>query len=100
MFPKETMGSLACGESRGAYWVRPTGGGPMANNGRRNFLRKTAALTGGALAGSAGAAPLPVPPTAQEAGRPIEATAYGVPSKYESHVLRRRSDVLRNRQNL
>ena len=67
---------------------------------RRGFLRKTAALTGGALAAGASAAPLPIPRTAQEAGRPIEASAYGMPSKYEAHVTRRRTDVLKNRQNL
>src|SRR5439155_7948521 len=68
----------------------------------RNFLRNTAALTGGALgAGTAArAAPLPIPPTNREPGRVIDETAYGMPSKYESHVMRRRTDVLKNRQNL
>ena len=74
----------------------------MAKNARRDFLRRTAALTGGALAtsGAARAAPLQVPATNQEPGRVIDETAYGVPSKYEAHVKRRRSDVLKNRQNL
>src|SRR3989454_3965457 len=74
----------------------------MAKNARRDFLRRTAALTGGALAagGTARAAPLQVPGTNQEPGRVIDETAYGVPSKYEAHVQRRRSDVLKNRQNL
>ena len=74
----------------------------MAKNARRDFLRRTAALTGGALAagGTARAAPVQVPGTNQEPGRVIEETAYGVPSKYEAHVKRRRSDVLKNRQNL
>ncbi len=69
---------------------------------RRNFLRRTAALTGGALAagGAARAAQLPIPPTNREPGRVIDETAYGMPSKYESHVMRRRTDVLKNRQNL
>src|SRR5216683_7740930 len=66
---------------------------------RRDFFRKTAALTGGAIAANAGAAPLPVPPSAQEPGRPIPEAMYGMPSKYEAHVARRRSDVLKNRQN-
>src|SRR5436853_6503168 len=66
---------------------------------RRDFLRKTAALTGGAVAASAGAAPLAVPPSAQEPGRPIPEAMYGMPAKYEAHVARRRSDVLKNRQN-
>src|SRR5216684_5637098 len=69
---------------------------------RRNFLRRTAALTGGALAagGAARAAQLPIPPTNREPGRVIDETAYGMPSKYESHVMRRRTDVVKNRQNL
>ena len=71
-----------------------------SNPSRRNFLRSTAALTGGALAGTAGGAPLPVPQTNQEPGRIIEETAYGMPSKYEAHVKRRRTDVFKNRQNL
>src|SRR3981081_3411476 len=66
---------------------------------RRDFFRKSAALTGGAIAASAGAAPLPVPPSAHELGRPIPEAMYGMPSKYEAHVARRRSDVLKNRQN-
>ncbi len=77
----------------------------MAKNpvvhGRRNFLRKTAALTGGALAagGAPRAAPLPIPSTNREPGRVIEETAYGMPSKFESHVARRRTDVPKNLQN-
>src|SRR5258707_14083177 len=79
-----------------------TGRRPMAKNDRRDFLRRTAALTGGALAtgGAARAAPLPVPPTNQEPGRIIDESAYGAPSKFEAHVKRRRTDVLKNRQNL
>jgi len=74
----------------------------MAKNDRRDFFRRTAALTGSALAasGAARAAPLAIPPTNQEPGRIIEESAYGVPSKYEAHVRRRRTDVLKNRQNL
>ena len=68
---------------------------------RRSFLRKSLAVAGGVAAGgTAGAAPLPVPSSAQEPGRPIEASAYGMPSKFEAHVMRRRTDVLKNRQNL
>src|SRR5438132_2323727 len=74
----------------------------MQSKNRRDFLRKATTLTGGALAasGAARAAPLPVPSTNQEPGRTIEETAYGAPSKYEAHVRRRRTDVLKNRQNL
>jgi sulfane dehydrogenase subunit SoxC len=32
-------------------------------------------------------------------GKPIPATEYGMPSKFEKHVLRRRTDVFVNRQN-
>ena len=73
-----------------------------SNSSRRNFIRKTAALTGGAFAaaGAARAAPLPVPQANQEPGRIIEETAYGMPSKFEAHVKRRRTDVFKNRQNL
>jgi len=71
---------------------------------RRSFLRKSALIAGTALAGarmtrSAAAAPLEIPPTAQQPGRPIPATGYGVPSKFENHVARRRTDVFVNRQN-
>ena len=74
----------------------------MAKNDRRDFLRRSAALTGGAFAaaGTARAAPLAIPPTNQEPGRIIEETAYGMPSRHEAHVKRRRTDVFKNRQNL
>src|SRR5256885_9951530 len=71
----------------------------MAKNARRDFLRRSAALTG-ALAGALPISPLAVPPSNQEPGRIIEESAYGQPSKYEAHVKRRRTDVLKNRQNL
>ena len=71
---------------------------------RRSFLRKGAVIAGAALAGTgiaarARGAPIEVPSTAQEMGRPIPPTAYGVPSRFESHVVRRRTDVFVNRQN-
>jgi sulfane dehydrogenase subunit SoxC len=54
----------------------------------------------GAVAGSASAAAaLDVPATNKAAGKPIPANEYGVPSQYEKHVVRRRSDVFVNRQN-
>src|SRR6185312_3660966 len=80
--------------------TNPSGGGPMASSpSRRNFIRKTAALTGSAFAaaGAARAAPLPVPSTNREPGRIIDEAAYGMPSKFEGHVKRRRTDVLKNR---
>ncbi len=71
---------------------------------RRRFLRRGAAIAGGAIAAggmasAARGAPLPIPPSAQEMGRPIEPAAYGMPSKFEKDVARRRTDVLKNRQN-
>ena len=71
----------------------------MDQKARRSFLRKTAALTGGVFAGGAGAAPLAVQPAAHEPGRPIPEAMYGMPSKFEAHVARRRTDILKNRQN-
>ena len=76
----------------------------LESEDRRAFLRKSAAMAGGALAAgsvaaTARAAPLAVPPAAQEMGRPIPPAMYGVPSKYEAHVARRRTDVFVNRQN-
>src|SRR5688572_32069993 len=71
-----------------------------SKSSRRNFLRHTAALTGGALASSAGAAPLQIPQANQEPGRIIDEAVYGMPSKFEAHVKRRRTDVFKNRQNL
>ena len=78
--------------------------GNDTKHSRRSFLGKSAVIAGTALAGAgvggrAGAEPLPIPPTAQQPGRPIPATAYGTPSKFESHVVRRRTDVFVNRQN-
>jgi len=68
---------------------------------RRNFLRRSVALAGGALAagGAARAAPLAVPGSNQGVGRIIEASAYGMPSKYEAHVARQRTQVPKNAQN-
>src|SRR5262245_56406487 len=76
----------------------------LASEDRRAFLRKSAAMAGGALAvgtvaSTARAAPLPIAPTTQEMGRPIPPAMYGMPSKYEAHVARRRTDVFVNRQN-
>ena len=76
----------------------------LESEDRRAFLRKSTAMAGGALAaGSVAstvrAAPLAIPGTEQEMGRPIPPAMYGMPSKYEAHVARRRSDVLVNRQN-
>jgi sulfane dehydrogenase subunit SoxC len=69
---------------------------------RRNFLRRGSTLAGGVLAGGASlaaAAPLAVPESAKAFGKPIPEDDYGMPSKYESNVRRRRTDVFKNRQN-
>ena len=47
----------------------------------------------------AAAQSLQIPESNQAMGRPIEAAVYGMPSKFESHVVRRRTDVFKNRQN-
>ncbi len=70
--------------------------------GRRRFLRRGVALAGGgalAAAGAARAAPLAIHPSSTGAGRGIPESTYGMPSKFEAHVTRRRTDVLKNRQN-
>jgi len=73
---------------------------------RRRFLRESVAMVGGALVASAaaprvaGAAPLPIPESELKPGRAIPAAEYGMPSKFEAGVLRRRTDVFVNRQNL
>ena len=70
---------------------------------RRDFLRKSVALAGGGAlmaGGAAHAAPLAVPQANREPGRTIDEADYGMPSKFEQHVKRRRTDVLKNRQNL
>ena len=72
---------------------------------RRRFLGRGMAMAGTALASGAasvtiaGAVPLPVPESNQGMGKPIPPTEYGMPSKFEKHVVRRRTDVFVNRQN-
>lgn len=71
---------------------------------RRVFLRGGAVLAGATVASAAGittagAQRLEIPASAKEMGRIIEPEAYGMPSKFEAQVKRRRSDVLVNRQN-
>jgi len=69
---------------------------------RRTLLRRSAAAVAGGLAGAAGVAraeTLDVPPSNRQMGRPMPESEYGMPSKFESHVRRRRSDVLVNKQN-
>src|SRR5260370_27426722 len=71
---------------------------------RRTFLRSGGALAGAAVASvtgitAAGAQRLEIPQTEKEMGRIIDPEAYGMPSKFEAQVKRRRTDVLVNKQN-
>ena len=71
--------------------------------GRRAMLGRsaTAAAAGIAALASvrAAAQPVAVPASNLTLGRALPENEYGMPSKYEAHVKRRRSDVLVNRQN-
>jgi sulfane dehydrogenase subunit SoxC len=83
---------------------------PPRSLGRRAFLRT--GLAGATLAAGAAAVvsraaaeptpvtePLEIPEWTRTMGRPIPPEMYGMPSKYEAKVVRRRSDVFVNRQN-
>ncbi|MEQ1714150.1 MAG: twin-arginine translocation signal domain-containing protein, partial [Hyphomicrobium sp.] len=66
---------------------------------RRQFLRSSIAVAGAAVAtgasiGAANAQKLEIPPSNKEPGRILEPKVYGLPSKYEAHVKRHRTDVL------
>jgi sulfane dehydrogenase subunit SoxC len=71
--------------------------------GRRALLGRSAAVAALGVAGFEGgranAAALPVPESNRAMGRGIPGSEYGMPSKFEAHVKRRRSDVLVNKQN-
>lgn len=71
---------------------------------RRQFLRSGLAVAGAAVAtgagmGAAQAQKIEVPPSNKEMGRIIDPKVYGMPSKYEAHVKRNRTDVFVNKQN-
>lgn len=70
---------------------------------RRALFGRTAAVAALGVAALDGrgarAAELPVPASNKSLGRGLPADEYGMPSRYEAHVRRRRSDVLVNRQN-
>ena len=77
----------------------------VANQTRRSFLRKSVAVAGGVVvaataAGQASAAaaqvtePLAIPPTNKILGRGVVSIPYGLPSKYEAHVVRRNVEWL------
>ncbi len=75
------------------------------NPARRALLGRSAAAVaavgaaGLATAGRAQAQALAVPDSNRTMGRAIPESEYGLPSKFEAHVKRRRSDVLVNKQN-
>jgi sulfane dehydrogenase subunit SoxC len=87
--------------------IRPAPETPPASDARRGFLRRAAALGGGALAVGAtlgtGRAvaedlgrnlPPNVPEWSRALGAPILASPYGVPSKFEAKIERRESPGL------
>ena len=79
------------------------GGSLTHDPGRRALLGRsaTAVATGMAAlaAGRSVAAPLAVPASNQAMGRALPENEYGMPSKFEAHVKRRRTDVFVNKQN-
>ena len=76
-------------------------GGSLTHNPQRRSLIGGSALAaaGAIVAGSARAQNLPVPASNLAPGRQIPESEYGMPSRFEAHVKRRRTDVLVNRQN-
>ena len=77
----------------------------LQSQDRRIFLSRGIKMAGTALASgavgvtAASAVPLSVPQSNQGMGKPIPPTEYGIPSTFEKHVVRRRTDVFVNRQN-
>ncbi|MCK8517318.1 sulfite dehydrogenase [Methylonatrum kenyense] len=78
----------------------------IASMERRGFLRRGAAVAGMALTGGLGglsvaqaSSKLAIPESMKRLGDPISETSYGKPISFEDHVVRRRSDVVVNRQN-
>ncbi len=75
-----------------------------SNQTRRSFLRKSVAVAGGAVIAAAAAGrasagaqvtePLAIPPTNKILGRGVVSVPYGLPSKYEAHVVRRNVEWL------
>ena len=68
---------------------------------RRRFLRRGVVLAGATAESATGIAAaraqrLEIPQSNLEMGRIIEPTAYGMPSKFEAQVSRRRTDMFFN----
>jgi sulfane dehydrogenase subunit SoxC len=69
---------------------------------RRRLLTRSMAIAaglGGLAVDRAAGASLPVPASNLQPGRPIPENEYGMPSKFEAHVKRHRTDVFVNKQN-
>ncbi|NUP86395.1 MAG: sulfite dehydrogenase [Burkholderiaceae bacterium] len=75
------------------------GGSITHDPARRKLFSGAVAAVGAVAAGGATAQALEVPASNRGPGRPIPEDEYGQPSRYEAHVKRRRTDVLKNRQN-
>lgn len=76
--------------------------GAIKSASRRSFLAGAASAVAAATVASTSktfAAPLEVQPSSKSMGRPTVPKGYGMPSKYEAHVTRDRSDVFVNKQN-
>ena len=72
------------------------------DSGRRSLMTKSLAVAGSAALATGIAkanTALPVPESNKSLGRTIPETSYGMPSEYEADVVRRRTDVLVNKQN-
>ncbi len=70
--------------------------------GRRSMLTRSLAVAGTAAVSTglaSASTELPIPESNKSLGRAIPEATYGMPSKYEAHVQRRRTDVFVNKQN-
>lgn len=87
---------------KGRVAATPGASLPPQDHGRRNFVRRAAWLSGGALAATRAFAsgdpsqnlPPNVPPWSKTVGAPVLAAPYGAPSNYEANVRRRESPGL------
>jgi len=76
--------------------------GALKTTTRRSFLTGAASAVAAATVASttgAVASPLEVQPSSKSMGRTTVPQGYGMPSKYEGHVTRNRTDVYVNKQN-
>ena len=76
--------------------------GAVKSTSRRSFLGSAASAVAAATVVSTSSAianPLEVQPSSKSMGRTTVPQGYGMPSKYEDHVTRNRTDVYVNKQN-